>query len=275
VDQQDKSFMTVLTAVIGALVVLTLVVFVIARIVAKVPASLSQDSSRMQAALEERIKPVGTVAIGDPNAPAAAPAAAAAQKTPEEIVKQVCAACHQAGVLDAPKIGVKEDWEARLAQGMDTLVAHAVNGYNAMPANGGNPNLTEDDIRTSTAWMLSESGLDTGSATAQPAAEPSAEQSEPATAPAAEPAADAGGADLAKGEEVYKSACVACHDTGAANAPKIGDKAAWTDRIAQGMDTLVGHAINGLNAMPPKGGAMQLSDEDIAHSVAFMVERSK
>jgi cytochrome c5 len=229
----------------------------------------------MQAAVEDRIKPVGTVAIADPNAPASAAPAAAAKKTPEEIVKQVCAACHQAGVLNAPKIGVKEDWEARLEQGMDTLIANAVNGYNAMPAKGGNPNLTEDDIRASTEWMLSESGLGTGGATTQPAAEPSAEQAEPAAAPATEAAADAGGADLAKGEEVYKTACFACHDTGAANAPKIGDQAVWADRIAQGMDTLVGHAINGLNAMPPKGGAMQISDEDIAHSVAFMVERSK
>ncbi len=276
-DQQDKSFMTVLTVVIGALVLLTAVVFLAARMVAMVSDYQPEDASRMQAAIEDRIKPVGTVAVFDPNAPAgagaaatAAPAAAAAQ-SPEQIVTQVCAACHQAGVLNAPKIGAKEDWEPRMAQGLDTLVLHAVNGYNAMPAKGGNPNLTEDDIRASTLWMLAESGIEAGDDTpAEPAG------AEPA---GAEPAAVAdtatGSADLAKGEQIYKTACFACHDTGAANAPKLGDKGAWASRITQGMDTLVGHAINGFNAMPPKGGAMHLSDEDIGHTVAYMVNSSQ
>jgi cytochrome c5 len=302
VDQQDKSFMTVLTVVIGALVLLTAVVFLAARMVAMVSDYQPEDASRMQAAVEERIKPVGTVAVFDPNAPAgagaaatAAPAAAAAQ-SPEQIVTQVCAACHQAGVLNAPKIGAKEDWEPRMAQGLDTLVSHAVNGYNAMPAKGGNPNLTEDDIRASTLWMLAESGIEASDdapaepaaaepAAAEPAAaEPAAAEpaaAEPAAAEpaAAEPAAAAdiatGSADLSKGEQIYKTACFACHDTGAANAPKLGDKGAWARRIAQGMDTLVGHAINGFNAMPPKGGAMHLSDEDIGNTVAYMVNSSQ
>lgn len=295
-DQQDKSFMTVLTVVIGALVVLTAVVFVAARMVANVSDDQPEDAARIQTAIEDRIKPVGNVAVLDPNAPAEAaateapapaPTAAAAQ-SPEQIVTQVCAACHQAGVLNAPKIGAKEDWEPRMAQGLDTLVSHAVNGFNAMPANGGNPNLTEDDIRASTLWMLAESGIDMGgdapstepdSAQQEPAAaEPAAAEQEPAKAepePAVSTESDTGGADLAKGEEVYKTACFACHDTGAANAPKLGDKDAWASRIAKGMDTLVGHAINGLNAMPPKGGAMHLSDEDIGSSVAYMVNGSQ
>lgn len=292
-DQQDKSFMTVLTVVIGALVVLTVVVFVAARMVANVSDDQPEDAARIQTAIEDRIKPVGSVAVLDPNAPAEAAATeapapaptAAATQSPEQIVTQVCAACHQAGVLNAPKIGAKEDWEPRMAQGLDTLVSHAVNGFNAMPANGGNPNLTEDDIRASTLWMLAESGIDMGgdapspesdSAPALPAAaapEPAATEPEPAAA-AENPTGD-GGADLAKGEQIYKTACFACHDTGAANAPKLGDKDAWASRITQGMDTLVGHAINGLNAMPPKGGAMHLSDEDIGNSVAYMVNNSQ
>ena len=293
-DQQDKSFMTVLTVVIGALVLLTALVFIAARIVATVSDNQPEGDARLLAAVEDRIKPVGTVAVFDPNAPAgaaatdaAAPAAATAQ-SPEQIVTQVCAACHQAGVLNAPKIGAKEDWEPRMAQGLDTLVSHAVNGFTGMPANGGNPNLTEDDIRASTVWMLTESGIDMGDdapstepdpAQQEPAAaEPAAADQEPAKTepePAASSEGDSGGADLAKGEQVYKTACFACHDTGAANAPKLGDKVAWASRIAQGMDTLVGHAINGINAMPPKGGAMQISDEDIGSSVAYMVKNSQ
>jgi cytochrome c5 len=72
----------------------------------------------------------------------------------------------------------------------------------------------------------------------------------PATAPAAEPAAAAAGQG---GEAVYTKACIACHSTGVAGAPKVGDKAAWEARLAQGMDALVSTALKGKGAMPPKG----------------------
>ncbi len=77
------------------------------------------------------------------------------------------------------------------------------------------------------------------------------------------------------GEEVFNSACMACHATGAAGAPKVGDTAAWAPRIAQGMDTLVLHSINGLNAMPPRGTCADCSDEDLKAAVTYMVERSQ
>ena len=73
--------------------------------------------------------------------------------------------------------------------------------------------------------------------------------------------------DLAKGESVYGMACLACHTTGAAGAPKLGDKAAWAPRIAQGMEVLHASAINGKGAMPPKGGRVDLSDADIQSAV--------
>ncbi len=81
--------------------------------------------------------------------------------------------------------------------------------------------------------------------------------------------------DLAKGESVYGMACLACHTTGAAGAPKLGDKAAWASRIAQGMDTLHASAINGKGAMPPKGGRVDLSDADIQAAVVYMVKASE
>jgi cytochrome c5 len=77
------------------------------------------------------------------------------------------------------------------------------------------------------------------------------------------------------GDDVYKTSCMACHDTGAAGAPKKGDKAAWAPRLAQGMHTIYGHAINGFNGMPPKGTCMTCSDDDIKAAVDFMVEASK
>jgi cytochrome c5 len=86
-------------------------------------------------------------------------------------------------------------------------------------------------------------------------------------------------AEPSQGKKVYDSACFACHAQGVAGAPKIGDKAAWEPRIAQGMDTLVTHAVNGFQGksgvMPPKGGYMNLSDEEVAAAVAYMVEQAK
>ena len=90
-----------------------------------------------------------------------------------------------------------------------------------------------------------------------------------ATAPAAKP----------DGKKVYDTACMACHATGIAGAPKLGDKDAWTARIAQGLDTLHMHAIKGFQGktgvMPPKGGAMTLSDAEVSAAVDFMLAGAK
>ena len=82
-----------------------------------------------------------------------------------------------------------------------------------------------------------------------------------------------------KGKKVYDTACVVCHQTGVAGAPKVGDKAAWADRIAQGEATLADHAIKGFQGktgmMPPKGGRADLSDEDVKAAVSYMVEANQ
>jgi cytochrome c5 len=88
--------------------------------------------------------------------------------------------------------------------------------------------------------------------------------------------ADAGAAAEPKsGEEIYNGSCMACHATGAAGAPKVGDAAAWAPRIAQGKDKLLANAISGLNAMPPKGLCMACSDADLQAAIDFMVSQSQ
>lgn len=76
------------------------------------------------------------------------------------------------------------------------------------------------------------------------------------------------------GEDIYNSSCVACHGIGIAGAPKVGDPEAWAPRIDQGLPTLYDHAINGYQGdsgmMPPKGGAMSLSDDDVKAAVDYM-----
>ncbi len=72
----------------------------------------------------------------------------------------------------------------------------------------------------------------------------------------------------------YQASCFACHGTGAAGAPKVGDKGAWKARIAQGKSTLYKHAIGGFKGMPPKGGS-SLSDDVIKAVTDYMVSKSK
>lgn len=80
-------------------------------------------------------------------------------------------------------------------------------------------------------------------------------------------------------EELYNATCSACHAQGLAGAPRIGDKAAWAPRIAQGKDTLYKHSIEGFQGksgvMPPKGGRVDLADDLIRQGVDYMIERSR
>jgi len=92
-------------------------------------------------------------------------------------------------------------------------------------------------------------------------------------------AAPAASAQLTDGKSVFESACVACHGSGIAGAPRIGDLAAWAPRIAQGVPTLEKHAISGFQGkagmMPAKGGRMDLSDDLVRLAVEHMVSQSR
>ena len=93
------------------------------------------------------------------------------------------------------------------------------------------------------------------------------------TAPEPEPVAVA-----MTGPQVYNSACIACHGNGVGGAPIVGDVGQWTARIEQGLDTLTRHAIEGYTGeagyMPPKGGRLDLSDEEVASAVEYMANES-
>ena len=86
---------------------------------------------------------------------------------------------------------------------------------------------------------------------------------------AAAPAA----AGTRSGEQIYKAVCSACHDSGAANAPKLGDKAAWAPRLALGLAGLVKSATTGKNAMPPKGGS-DANEVELARAIVYLANKS-
>ena len=76
------------------------------------------------------------------------------------------------------------------------------------------------------------------------------------------------------GEQVYKAVCFACHETGVAHAPKLGDRTAWAPLIDEGQQVLTGHAWVGVRAMPARGGSADLSLADFSRAVAYMARES-
>ena len=87
-------------------------------------------------------------------------------------------------------------------------------------------------------------------------------------------ASAAGGTADKSPDQLYQGACLACHSTGAAGAPKIGDAAAWKARLAKGLDSLVTSAINGIGAMPPRGGS-QYNDEQVRATIEYILSESE
>ncbi len=88
------------------------------------------------------------------------------------------------------------------------------------------------------------------------------------------PCADAVAAPAASGprdgKTVFDSYCTACHTAGVLGAPKAFDKAAWDAKLAKGFDETLANAINGINAMPPKGTCADCSDEEIGEAIKYM-----
>ena len=83
----------------------------------------------------------------------------------------------------------------------------------------------------------------------------------------------AGNVGARTGEQIYQVACIACHDSGAAGAPKIGDNAAWGPRLSKGLSGLLKSSIAGKNAMPPRGGS-DATDDELARAIAYMANKS-
>lgn len=88
---------------------------------------------------------------------------------------------------------------------------------------------------------------------------------------ASETAANTGAAGARSGDAIYNRYCLACHAAGVLGAPKLNDAADWEPRLAQGMDVVLKHAIDGFNAMPPRGTCMDCSDEEMQAAIDYMI----
>lgn len=315
-SKTDNIFWRQFGIILGLLVLFGFVVAFIARSIA---GDAFDQRVNSPSAVAERIAPVGSVRVGDPKqvvaaapAPQSVAAANAGSQTDEgeSVYSSMCQACHVAGVAGAPKVGDAVAWAPRIALGEDALVQSVVNGKNAMPPKGGNPALSEEQIRAAVVYMISKTpggadqaadGAKTSGAAAQGSAAAvageaadkarqtageAADKAKQITSDATDKATVAAGAATAQpqataaastgkpGVEVYNGVCVACHVAGVANAPKLTDKAAWEPRAATGFAALVQSVLNGKGAMPPKGGAMALEQADIENAVRYMLEQA-
>ena len=261
-----------------------------------------------------RLAPVGQLTVGAP-APAGGAAvadAAGAAATPAFDAKgeydKICAACHGSGLMGAPKFGDTAAWQARLDKhgSLDALVKQGIQGLGSMPPKGG-AGISDDQFHDVVVYLLENANIPQGgsgaaapaagdSSVAAPAAETKteipavADNSAAASAtenkteaPAAEAkteVAAAGGASAPRDPNFnpqgeYDKLCATCHAIGLMNAPKLGDAAAWKERLdkAGGLDGLVQQGIKGINAMPPKGGST-VNDDQFHDTVVFFLDKS-
>lgn len=180
-------------------------------------------------------------------APQLAGAAQAGERSGKEVVDATCASCHAKGAHGAPKIGDKKAWSGRVALGLSSLTQSAIKGIRAMPAHGGNPDITDLEISRAIVYMVNRSG---------------GRWAEPASL-----------ADLAaerSGQQIVKEQCAKCHQKGVGGAPRIGDREAWTPRLKDGLDNAVRAAIHGHGGMPPRGARADLTDSEVRSAVIYM-----
>lgn len=176
--EDDRKFFDTFMLVLGILVVVTIAIYFLAQAMSnRTQVVHIKEDPMYQQRVAERIQPIGQVAVAgrdnsglrDPGgvapaamAPPAAAPQAAADLDGEAVYKAACTACHGAGIAGAPKTGDANAWAPRIDQGMDTLVRHAIEGFQGqagyMPPRGGNSTLTDEQVRDAVQHMVDQLG---------------------------------------------------------------------------------------------------------------------
>lgn len=168
---RDQKFFDMYSLVIGVLVVFTIAIFVLAMEMSeRTQGVFTREAAEYKAAVAERIRPVGQVYLPGEEQAAEAPVVevvaepepVAAAMTGPQVYNMACIACHSAGVGGAPVVGDASQWAARIAQGVDVLYDHSINGFDGdaaapMPAKGGRMDLSDEEVRDAVDYMVAES----------------------------------------------------------------------------------------------------------------------
>ena len=221
----------------------------------------------------QRMAPVGRVetAAIDRTAAPAGPRAAS------DVYQSVCAACHNTGAAGAPRLTDSGEWQQRFGdKGLDTLVKHSIEGFQGMPARGGNATLTDEEVAQTVSYMLTEAGISGVAVVSAPATPATADSdASPAAATEASVAAvtevsAAASGDANRGRDRYAS-CISCHGPqgqGMGIFPKISGQTA--DYIAKRLTQYRAGEMVGPNSPLMMPMASALSDADIADLAAYI-----
>lgn len=276
---KNKTQGSALVTLLGAIVIVIAALYLLVKLAGS--GFYSDVAESTPTATETRIMPSGRLVQGDGTEPG--------QRTGKQVFDKVCIQCHAAdsSIAFAPKVTHNDQWASRISKGFETLVKHAIDGFTGpqggvMPAKGGAVDLTDDEVARAVAYMANESGANftepkVGAAGDTVAASAAASAPEPASTVTAD-----AGTQVAsgRGQEVFEQSCKACHGATSPipGAPKVTKNDEWKERIAQGENVLIKHAIEGFTGkggmMPAKGGNASLSDEDVKAAVQYMVKQS-
>jgi cytochrome c5 len=168
---RDQKFFDMYSLVIGVLAAFALAILVLAMKMSDLTQGVyTRDAAEYQAAVEERIRPFGEVYLPGEEVAAAAPTVKTVPEpqpvttalTGPQVYNAACNVCHGNGVGGAPIVGDVEEWAPRIAQGMDVLNDHAINGFDGaaatpMLAKGGRADLSDQEVIDAVAYMVEES----------------------------------------------------------------------------------------------------------------------
>ena len=163
-----KSYALNVSIIVGVSAALLLFIFILVAHHRDIPEKVRMDRGVLLAggsSVAERIKPVGEIAFAAAQTGQSPAKNAVATATPardgQQVYQASCVACHDAGIAGAPKLGDKGQWAKRIAKGLDALYASAVNGVQGsagvMPAKGGNPALSNAEVRAAVDYMVARS----------------------------------------------------------------------------------------------------------------------
>jgi cytochrome c5 len=164
----QKRYVLNVSIILGISAVLALFLYILVSHHREIPERIRQDRGVLLGSgstVAERIKPVGQVVVASaeprPEPVKTAAAAPPAKRDGQQVYQASCVACHGAGIAGAPKVEDKGQWAARIAKGLEALYASAVNGVQGsagvMPAKGGNPALSDAEVKAAVDYMVGRS----------------------------------------------------------------------------------------------------------------------
>ena len=181
-------------------------------------------------------------------------------KRGEQVFWNACDLCHVAGEASAPRLADNGNWWRRLQERpVSMLYRHAIHGFNNMPARGACVTCTNEDVEaavdyiikkalTSSQWRIYTDKVNVPRSVAT---------------------------NSATGKSVYQASCATCHEEGRLGAPKLDDRQQWAALLNKNFDVLLHNTLQGLNAMPPKGGCTSCTGEEVIAAVKYMAEQAQ